>query len=580
MAEKKTVAVLIDGENIDPSFAEQIFTYANSLGTPAVREIYGSGVALNDWSDPILRHTIHTNFTLRPNRFKNSSDIALVIGAMELLAASRASGEGPGSTAVLIVSSDSDFSPLAVHLRAAGVDVIGMGEPKNTNAMWPKACTKFVELTAAPSQAQAKSERKSAAEQEKKAAGKTPENPSASQSQPQQEKKASQQQSQPAPVQQVQQPQQAEKKPAPAVKQPAQTGEQNEAEKTQAPAAERNERTIAPSHRARVEIIRKFVEDQIAAHDGRIKSGELFKALISLPDYKYDQQRSRRNPLDYLEKQYSDWFEFEAGEKGSSWITVKSAAVSGPASTAVYEEPVAEPAPAEAAQEQQPVPEETAPAAQPEKEPEAAPHELTLEESLTEAGIPFKDAVRAANILPKCRNMRDVYNRMRGAFGKEDGKTYYEAVKVLVKTAVFSFPEREKEEAAPVDKSDLPLTKEEILAMTAAENAEKPSVRSEQSAVSDEGEAAGSDETTDTPGAEEIHAGDEAGSGSPHLTDGPIRFLMERGVTSDRAMKIVSIFNESPNQRVAYNELRKAFGNKGRQYLGMMKEYKGENENA
>ena len=557
MTDNKTVAVLIDGENIDPSFAEQIFSYANSLGSVAVREIYGSGVALNDWSDPILRHTIHTNFTLRPNRFKNSSDIALVIGAMEILSASRASGEGPGKTAVLIVSSDSDFSPLAVHLRSAGVDVIGMGEPKNTNAMWPKACTEFVELTA-QTPAQTQTERKSAAGTKK--AAQTTENPPA----PQQEKKTAQsaqpEKKAPQPAQPAQPAPQPEKKPA-------QSGEGADAER-----AERGERTIAPSHRARIEIIRKFIGEQIASHDGRIKSGELFKALVSLPDYKYDQQRSRRNPMDYLEKQFSEWFEFEAGEKGSSWITVKTAA-DGEKSPSLPEQdtPAVEPTPA---------PEEPAPAApsdqeQPEQKQPEPEHELTLEESLTAAGIPFKDAVRAANLLPKCRNMRDAYNRMRGAFGKEDGKKYYEAVKVLVQTSVFSFPEREKEAPAPVDKSDLPLTKEEILAMTAASapaSAEDPAKASEAQPEPEEPAPAPSDS-----GEEPVEAVDKPEDGGPHLTDGPIRFLLERGVTSDRAMKIVSIFNESPNQRVAYNELRKAFGNKGRQYLGMMKEYIGEN---
>ena len=35
------------------------------------------------------------------------------------------------------------------------------------------------------------------------------------------------------------------------------------------------------------------------------------QALASVPDYKFDQQRSRRKPLDYLEKQYSEWFVLE-----------------------------------------------------------------------------------------------------------------------------------------------------------------------------------------------------------------------------------------------------------------------------
>ena len=150
------IAVLIDGENVEPVCAPQIFSYAKSLGTVTIREIYGSGTSLNEWAEPILEHTIHTNFTLRPNRYKNSSDIALVIGAMEILASSRSSAPN-GVKAIIIVSSDSDFTPLAIHLRSAGIDVIGMGEQGRVNPMWPKACTKFVEF--APQQSAAASEK-------------------------------------------------------------------------------------------------------------------------------------------------------------------------------------------------------------------------------------------------------------------------------------------------------------------------------------------------------------------------------------------------------------------------------------
>ena len=580
------VAVLIDGENIDPSFAEKIFSFAASLGTVTVREIYGSGIALNAWSDPILKHTIHTNFTLRPNRFKNSSDIALVIGAMEILSSVRASGTDRETT-VLIVSSDSDFSPLAVHLRAAGVDVVGMGEPKNTNPMWPKACTRYVELTGTqPSQAPG-TERSRRAEAESQ-----PAQP-AKKSEPEvkkapQEKKPVPAEPTDAPAQPVREPKKAE----PAEQKKAAAPEQKGNEPAEQKKSEPAEQKIAPSHRARMEIIRRFITEQINARDGRVKSGELFKSLASLPDYKYDQQRSKRNPMDYLEKQYGAWFAFEAGEKGSSWISLKPAeaapngdkpASDAPAPTAEAENapalagPAAETNPAEgtgpsdAAEAPSPEPSSS------ESAPESAeePAGTTLEESLTAAGIPFRDAVRAVGILSRCRNLRDVYNRMRGAFGKEDGKTYYEIVKTMVRTSAYSFPPREKEPARETDDSDRPLTKEEIAALTAPEGTSEKPASDEPAAEA----APSSEEDAEQPS--EARPGEEqeeepASGGAIRLTDGPVRFLLEKGVTSDRAVRIVSIFENSPNQRVAYNELRKAFGNKGRQYLGMMKEYSGE----
>ena len=145
--ETNNIAVLIDAENVDPAYAGHIMSYAYSLGNVCIREIYGSGISLNEWADPILTYSIHTNFTLRPNRYKNSSDICLVIGAMEILAATREGGKGTVA-AVVIASSDSDFSALAVHLRSAGIDVIGMGEAGRVNPMWPRACTDFIPLEA------------------------------------------------------------------------------------------------------------------------------------------------------------------------------------------------------------------------------------------------------------------------------------------------------------------------------------------------------------------------------------------------------------------------------------------------
>ena len=174
MSEKiKKIAVLIDGENVDPSYADRVFSCAASLGTVAVREIYGSGIALNDWAEPILKHTIRTNFTLRPNKYKNSSDIALVIGAMEIFMGGLSDPE-KACDCFVIASSDSDFSPLAVRLRREGIDVVGMGEPGRVNPMWPKACTEFVKLEGSvPAASSSRSRRsESSAAQKKEAAPK------------------------------------------------------------------------------------------------------------------------------------------------------------------------------------------------------------------------------------------------------------------------------------------------------------------------------------------------------------------------------------------------------------------------
>lgn len=127
------VAILIDAENVVASHADAMFAQAEALGEIACKEIYGTAAALTAWVAPVLKYAIHPNLTIRASKGKNSSDIALVIGAMDLLLIG-------GFDTIVIASSDSDFSALSVRLRNAGVNVVGMGTEKS-NALWRTACT-------------------------------------------------------------------------------------------------------------------------------------------------------------------------------------------------------------------------------------------------------------------------------------------------------------------------------------------------------------------------------------------------------------------------------------------------------
>ena len=139
------IAILIDAENVLPSHADMIFSHAQKLGDITYKEIYGAASAQTSWVAPVLKYAIHPNLTIKAAKGKNSSDIALVIGAMDLLVKG-------GVDCAIIASSDSDFSALSVRLRNAGIEVVGMGTEK-ANALWRTACSSFVVLQAAkPSQ--------------------------------------------------------------------------------------------------------------------------------------------------------------------------------------------------------------------------------------------------------------------------------------------------------------------------------------------------------------------------------------------------------------------------------------------
>ncbi len=112
-------------QSIDPKVQKTLFSYANSIGAPTVREIFGAGIALNEWVEPIMQYDIIPHITLKPNRYKNSSDISLVLGAADVLINNIKQPETACDT-VIIVSSDCDFSPLATRLRREGLRVIGI----------------------------------------------------------------------------------------------------------------------------------------------------------------------------------------------------------------------------------------------------------------------------------------------------------------------------------------------------------------------------------------------------------------------------------------------------------------------
>ena len=132
-------AVLIDGENVSPKVADQLFREIAKLGQAPVRRVYGDfDGSAKGWKEAVSRHAIiaRQQFPNVPN--KNASDIALVIDAMDLMHAGRFDG-------FCLVSSDSDYTGLATRLREQQLKVIGFGG-KLTAASFRLACHQFIEL--------------------------------------------------------------------------------------------------------------------------------------------------------------------------------------------------------------------------------------------------------------------------------------------------------------------------------------------------------------------------------------------------------------------------------------------------
>ena len=161
MPEKRPLlAVLIDADNTSPKFAAAIFEEVASFGEASVRRIYGDfgSPQLGGWNKILLEHGLNPQQSPAYTTGKNSSDIALVIDAMDLLHTGRFQG-------FVLVSSDSDFTSLASRIREQGLDVYGIGQKKTPDA-FRRACKRFIfvenlgtdttePITAAPGEAAA-----------------------------------------------------------------------------------------------------------------------------------------------------------------------------------------------------------------------------------------------------------------------------------------------------------------------------------------------------------------------------------------------------------------------------------------
>jgi uncharacterized LabA/DUF88 family protein len=140
MSQEPRIALLIDADNSPADMIDEILDELAKEGVINIRRAYGNWKSpyLNTWA--MLLH----DFAIQPiqqfdyTKGKNATDTAMIIDAMDLLYTKQLDGFG-------IVSSDSDFTPLVMRLRANGLRVFGFGEQK-TPRPFVNACSKFLYL--------------------------------------------------------------------------------------------------------------------------------------------------------------------------------------------------------------------------------------------------------------------------------------------------------------------------------------------------------------------------------------------------------------------------------------------------
>ena len=132
------LAVLIDADNAPRDCLKSVMEEVAIYGTPTIKRIYGDWTSptVGGWKTSLLENAVTPIQQYGYTTGKNSTDSAMIIDAMDILYAGKTDG-------FVLVSSDSDFTRLAIRLREAGMRVIGIGERK-TPSPFIVACDKFV----------------------------------------------------------------------------------------------------------------------------------------------------------------------------------------------------------------------------------------------------------------------------------------------------------------------------------------------------------------------------------------------------------------------------------------------------
>ena len=136
------IALLIDADNASPEHLDEVLLVLGELGAINVRRAYGNWAktSLKGWGNLTGIHSIVPMQQFDVAKGKSATDMRMTIDAMDLLYRGHVDGFG-------IMSSDSDFMPLAMRIRQEGVPVYGFGTAKTPDS-FKQACTRFIDVGA------------------------------------------------------------------------------------------------------------------------------------------------------------------------------------------------------------------------------------------------------------------------------------------------------------------------------------------------------------------------------------------------------------------------------------------------
>ncbi|MCF0221004.1 MAG: NYN domain-containing protein [Fibrobacter sp.] len=136
MESEDKIALIIDCDNASAEAIDGIMEELSKYGETSIRRAYGNWETSSPWKTVLHPFAIQPVQQFPYTKGKNATDLAMTIDVMDMLYTENID-------VFAIVSSDSDFTPLAMKLRAKGKMVIGFGEEKTPSA-FIYACNLFV----------------------------------------------------------------------------------------------------------------------------------------------------------------------------------------------------------------------------------------------------------------------------------------------------------------------------------------------------------------------------------------------------------------------------------------------------
>jgi hypothetical protein len=134
----RNLAIIIDADSTECPQIPAIIAEAEKFGRVTVKRIYAdwTSPSMNGWKDQINKYSMKPIQKFDYKKAKKTADTAaLIIDVMDLLHSKTVNG-------FCIVSSDSDYTGLALRIKEQGYFIMGIGK-SNTPSVFVKACEIF-----------------------------------------------------------------------------------------------------------------------------------------------------------------------------------------------------------------------------------------------------------------------------------------------------------------------------------------------------------------------------------------------------------------------------------------------------